>query len=299
MKTKTLLVAMLGLVLGLVSADTSAHAQSQPQSWVSGVGDDANPCTRTAPCLTFAGAFSKTAAGGEIDCLDPGSFGTVTITKAITVDCSGTLGLVQVSGTDGINVAAGAGDKVILRGLSLGGGVNGIDFTSGAQLSVERCRINGFSQDGILINLSAAGAVYVTNTYITEVSDGIVAQTSAGALTVTVNQTTIVNAAANGFHAAGGTIDVTITNSIISKAGTNAVSGSAGSPQINVDSSTVSDSTTAFYSASGTVIRVSNNNIYNDVTDFSIPKGGIIQSASNNRITEGGTTSPTGKITLK
>jgi hypothetical protein len=297
MKTKTLLVAMLGLVLGLVLADTTAHAQTQ--SWVSGVGDDANACTRTAPCLTFAGALSKTAAGGEIDCLDPASFGVVTITKAITLDCSGAFGLVQVSGTNGINVAAGPSDKVILRGLSFGGGVNGIDFTSGAQLSVERCLIRGFSQNGIQINLGAGGAVYVTNTYITEVSNGIVAQTSAGALTVTLNQTTIVNAATNGFQAAGGTIDATITNSIISKAGASAVIGSAGSPQINVDSSTVSDSTTAFYAASGAVIRVSNNNIYNDVTDFSIPKGGIIQSAANNRITEGGTTNPTGKITLK
>jgi hypothetical protein len=297
MKTKTLLVAMLGLVVGLVLADTTARAQSQ--SWVSGVGDDANPCTRTAPCLTFTGALSKTAAGGEIDCLDPVSFGVVNINKAITLDCSGAFGLVQVSGTNGINVAAGPSEKVILRGLSFGGGVNGIDFTSGAQLSVERCLIRGFSQNGIQINLSAAGAVYVTNTYITEVSNGIVAQTSAGALTVTLNQTTIVNVATNGFQAAGGTIDATITNSIISKAGANAVIGSAGSPQINVDSSTVSDSTTAFYSASGAVIRVSNNDIYNDVTDFSIPKGGIIQSASNNRITEGGTTNPTGKITLK
>ena len=74
------------------------------RTWVSGVGDDANPCSRTAPCKTFAGAISKTASPGEIDCLDPGGFGAVTITKSITIDCSETLGGVLVSGTNGIVV---------------------------------------------------------------------------------------------------------------------------------------------------------------------------------------------------
>ena len=291
------LTAVLGLVLSLALADSSAHAQSQ--SWVSGVGSDANPCTRTAPCLTFAGALSKTKAGGEIDCLDPGSYGAVTITKAVTLDCSAAFGLVEVSGTNGINVSAGASDIVIIRGLSFGGGVNGIDFTSGAQLSVERCLIKGFSQNGIQINMSSGGSVYVTNTYITGVSNGIVAQTSAGALTVAVNQSTIANPTANGFQAAGGTIDATITNTLILKAGTNSVVGSGGSPQINVDSSPVADSTTAFRASSTTEIRISNNNIYNNLTDFAIASGGAIQSASNNRITDGGTTNPSGKITLK
>jgi Right handed beta helix region len=222
------LTAVLGLVLSLAFADSSAHAGSQ--SWVSGVGSDGNPCTRTAPCLTFAGALVKTAAGGEIDCLDPGSYGAVTITKAVTLDCSATFGLVEVSGTNGINVSAGASDIVIIRGLSFRGGVNGIDFTSGAQLSVERCLIKGFSQNGIQINMSSGGSVYVTNTYITGVSNGIVAQTSAGALTVAVNQSTIANPTANGFQAASGTIDATITNTLILKAGTNSVVGSGGKP---------------------------------------------------------------------
>ena len=71
----------------------AAPAQAQAtRTWVSGVGDDVNPCSRTAPCKTFAGAISKTAAGGEINCLDPGGFGTVTITKSITIDCTGTIG---------------------------------------------------------------------------------------------------------------------------------------------------------------------------------------------------------------
>jgi hypothetical protein len=135
MRTNTLLIAVPGLLLGLILADTTAHAQSQ--SWVSGVGNDANPCTRIAPCMTFAGAISKTTAGGEIDCLDPGGYGAVTISKAITLDCSGAFGLIQVSGSNAINVAAGVSDKVIIRGLSFdgvsGGGLNGIYFRRPAQ----------------------------------------------------------------------------------------------------------------------------------------------------------------------
>jgi hypothetical protein len=65
-----------------------AQAQAT-RTWVSGVGDDANPCSRTAPCKTFAGAISKTAPCGEISVLDPGGFGAVTITKSITINGTG------------------------------------------------------------------------------------------------------------------------------------------------------------------------------------------------------------------
>src|SRR6201992_1537383 len=78
-----------------------AHAQAT-RTWVSGVGDDVNPCSRTAPCKTFAGAISKTAAGGEINCLDPAGYGTVTITKAISIICQRGQGSILASATNGI-----------------------------------------------------------------------------------------------------------------------------------------------------------------------------------------------------
>src|SRR4051812_1700969 len=93
--TNVLLTA--GLALALVSL---AQAQAT-RTWVSGVGDDANPCSRTAPCKTFAGAISKTAARGEISVLDPGGFGTVNITKAITLNGTGTLAGILASSTNG------------------------------------------------------------------------------------------------------------------------------------------------------------------------------------------------------
>jgi hypothetical protein len=109
----------LAAVAAVVSLG-AAQAQAT-RTWVSGVGDDANPCSRTAPCKTFPGAISKTAAGGEINCLDPGGFGGVTITKAITIACEGVTAGVLVSGTNAIIVSAGPSDQVTLRGLDING----------------------------------------------------------------------------------------------------------------------------------------------------------------------------------
>src|SRR5436305_11732131 len=122
MRKSNLSVRIL-LLSFLVLLTLSAAAQAQAtRTWVSGVGDDANPCSRTAPCKTFAGAISKTAAGGEIDVLDPGGFGALTITKGITIDGNGTFASVLASGTNGIVVNAGPNDVVALRNLSIDGG---------------------------------------------------------------------------------------------------------------------------------------------------------------------------------
>src|SRR6202047_1046910 len=97
-------------VFVLVLAGTTMMSAQASRTWVSGVGDDANPCSRTAPCKTFAGAISKTAVDGEIDALDPGGFGAVTITKSITIDGNG-WGSVLVSGTNGIVVGVTSGSS--------------------------------------------------------------------------------------------------------------------------------------------------------------------------------------------
>src|SRR5215207_121317 len=115
---------------------TAAQAQAT-RTWVSGVGDDVNPCSRTAPCKTYAGAISKTAAGGEISTLDPGGFGAVTITKSITINGDGTLAGILASNTNGVIVNAGVNDVVVLRNLSINGvgnGLNGIRMLAGKQL---------------------------------------------------------------------------------------------------------------------------------------------------------------------
>src|SRR5205823_1437901 len=109
----------------LLLVTSTAFAQAT-RTWVSGVGDDVNPCSRTAPCKTFSVAIGKTAAGGEIDVLDPGGFGAVTITKAITIDGHNTMTSVLASGTNGVLINAGANDVVTLRGLSITAPNNGL-----------------------------------------------------------------------------------------------------------------------------------------------------------------------------
>jgi hypothetical protein len=162
------------LMAGTLCSVDPAAAQAT-RTWVSGVGDDVNPCSRTAPCKTFAGAISKTAPGGEINCLDPGGFGTLTVTKSITVDCTGTMGSsLNSGGVNGfvINDSATATPrtvKVILRGLSINGagitpGLNGIRFLSGASLVVENVFIqNQTGGSGINIAPSAGTARIVIN----------------------------------------------------------------------------------------------------------------------------------------
>src|SRR5438270_8195337 len=105
----------IGMFL-IIAVPAAAQAT---RTWVSGVGDDANPCSRTAPCKTFAGAISKTAAGGEIDAIDSGGYGTLTITKAITIDGHNVMAGVLASGNNGFTITAGATDVVTLRGLSI------------------------------------------------------------------------------------------------------------------------------------------------------------------------------------
>lgn len=156
-------VLTTALVAGLASL---AQAQAT-RTWVSGVGDDANPCSRTAPCKTFAGAISKTASGGEINVLDPGGFGALTITKSITIigGESGEAG-VLVSGTPGFTVVAGPSDKVILEGLDiygLGTGTNGVNFVSGSQLIINKCKISYFANNGVNVASNTANARVLIN----------------------------------------------------------------------------------------------------------------------------------------
>jgi hypothetical protein len=159
-------------LLAIAVLGTTVMYGQASRTWVSGVGDDANPCSRTAPCKTFAGAISKTAAGGEIDALDPAGYGAVTITKAITIDGGGgQVASVLVSGTNGIVVQAGPSDVVILRNLRINGigtGINGIRFLSGKDLNVESCYIFGFTTNGvdIALNQATAASAHILNTVI-------------------------------------------------------------------------------------------------------------------------------------
>jgi hypothetical protein len=184
---------VLACAIFIAAISSAAQAQAT-RTWVSGVGDDANPCSRTAPCKTFAGAISKTAAGGEIDALDPGGFGAVTITKAMTIDGGYTLASILNSGTTGvivnINAANTDGRRVTLRRLSINGGTNvspgihGVRILAAREVHVENCYIQNQSTTGIDSDeLAESGTLLrVVDTNINNTNIGITTGTTTGFL---------------------------------------------------------------------------------------------------------------------
>ena len=153
---------VISAVATCLSALLTTPALAADETWVSGVGDDVNPCTITAPCKTFAGAISKTTEGGVIRVLDPGGFGAVTITKSITIDASGALGSALASSVTAVRVNAGATDRIVLRGLEMTGGqqanvpcgptmVHGVQILSAGSVQIEDARINLAVTAGVLV----------------------------------------------------------------------------------------------------------------------------------------------------
>src|ERR687894_1637063 len=210
-RTALLLPALVLLVAGFSS---SAFGQAT-RTWVSGVGDDVNPCSRTAPCKTFAGAISKTATGGEIDVLDPGGYGTLTITKAITVD-GGTgagWGSTLFSSVNGfvINITSNLlTDKVILRNLSINGagttlGVDGIRFLDGQELTLENITIFNYSGDGLDVNQAQSCRVNIRNVAFSHGGVGIKSTSAASAVVMNLEDVRINSMQSHGIQAINNT----------------------------------------------------------------------------------------------
>lgn len=160
---------------------TEAAAQAT-RTWVSGVGDDVNPCSRTAPCKTFAGAISKTASGGIIDVLDPGGFGTVTITKPITIrQFSGIGSILSTGGINGIVVNA-PGAAVSLIGINVDGvgtGASGVNVIAANQVYIVNCKIAGFSTAGVRVASAASVRVSIKDTVINNSAVGLLVAPSS------------------------------------------------------------------------------------------------------------------------
>jgi hypothetical protein len=281
----------LGTLLLCMLATQLLEAQAT-RTWVSGVGDDANPCSRTAPCKTFAGAISKTAAGGEIDALDPGGFGAITITKAITIDGGGgTVGGVLVSGTNGIVVVAGANDSVTLRNLTIDGigtGLNGVRFTSGAALHVENCTIFGFTNHGLDLEPGAGGGlVFVVNTVIRDnAEDGIYAfGSSRPFVQVMVDRSNLDHNYAGAVAADNGRITVTNSEASGNQIGFLAM-GNGGPAQMSLARTVAANNSVAGVQAGGggavSAIRIEEVSTFNNGTGFSEGANGTIASFGNN-----------------
>jgi hypothetical protein len=290
----------LTLLFVLFAAAPAAQAQAT-RTWVSGVGDDANPCSRTAPCKTFAGAISKTAANGEINVLDPGGFGGVTITKSITILSEGAIAGVLVSGTNGIIVNAGVNDVVTLRGLDINGigtGLNGIRFLAGAALHVENCQIYGFTQNGIDFNPSGVSQLHVSDTVIRNNNGAasnaiLVHPLAAGSATVALDRVHIDRNRV-GLRAEDRS-KVTVRESIASGNTNNGfIAFSNGAAvEINLESTVATNSPSGNgVRAAGTtlaVVRLANVMLTDNVNGISVANGAGVISFGNNRIAGNGT----------
>ena len=289
-------LASLGAALALGLCATSANAQST-RTWVSGIGNDTNPCSRTAPCLTFAGALTKTAAGGEIDCLDAGSFGTVTINKSITIDCSGAGGGISIpNGGNGINVAAGATDKVVIRNLVIQGpfGNNGVRVTAGAHVLLDNVRISAFPGCGVCVNKSGGGSLYLRNVQMSNLTRGIQLFNSSGDFRLQVDQSRIDRLTSHGIELGSTNMIGSVTNSVISESAGSALLVS-NVAFINADNNVIlNNSAGVNVISSGGSIRISNNAFENNGTAITFIAGGTVSSDSTNTVIGAAGSTPNG-----
>ena len=291
---RTLTFLIFTLAVGMV-----AQAQAT-RTWVSGVGDDVNPCSRTAPCKTFAGAISKTAAGGEINALDPGGYGALTITKAITIDGGPTLASVLAAGTNGFIVNAGANDRVTIRRVTINGattGINGIRYLAGQTLHLDNVHIFKFRSAsggrGVDVNMTSAGQVFMNDVTIRDcLSDGIRLTSTVVPLLATMNRVQ-VEKCANGIVVADrsrATIrdsvistnsgvgvltqtptndaETNIENTILVYNGIGVQAGTGGSNvKVRISNLFVSGGGTGLFNNGGTLTSFGNNSVFGNATD--------------------------------
>jgi len=286
---------------------TSTGGTQSSRTWVSAsTGSDSNPCSRTAPCLTFAGALANTPAGGEIDVLDPGDFGPVTITKAITIDGGdGQVASIILVGTHGINVLAGSTDGVTLRNLRFNGLLNGVSpgtfgvvINSAGKTVVEKCDIFGFSGGGIdVIPTNGTTTIKVQETNISNNGAGIIIKPSGGAvLNASIEHTHIYENGGGGVKVdgtAGGSSYVAITDSSISlntSNGMNAISGAGGNVAVDMERVVFANNglagIQAGISSGGTsMVTVSDSILSYNGSAWSIVNGATLLSFKHNQVT--------------
>ena len=301
MRTSRLVLNVLTIALLTLGAASLAHAQAT-RTWVSGVGDDVNPCSRTAPCKTFAGAISRTFINGEIDVLDPGGYGTLTITKSITIDGGTGSGWASVlaSGAPAgftINITPNVNDplaQVIVRHVAFNGtgasgaigtrtGIRGINYIQGQSLIVEDCQIENFTTNGIDVNLTNNGILKVTNTSIESIGvDGIHLATTAGQVLATIENCRIQDCASDGIEA-GTHVRAAIRGSVITNNASTGIRTSSTDAILNIDDILVSYSGTGLQASAGSTMNVSDSIIAQCATGVNA-NGGTMASFQGNSL---------------
>jgi hypothetical protein len=294
---RVLYLVLAGVAVSFCALTTSAQAQAT-RTWVSGVGDDANPCSRTAPCKTFAGAISKTTDCGEIDALDPGGFGTLTITKGIKIDGGGGEGgmvaSILATGTNGITINNSSTTCTydVIRNLDINGsgsasvtGLTGINVLNGKNVALENVDVENFTQACINFQpTSIAMNLLMYNTNLENCAGGgIIAKAPTGTDHINVEKSTISRSGVGVTAHSGASIN--IHNTMVSNnAGGGVLADTNNTAQVTLDLSTVANNQVfGVHATSAGIIRLANTSVnYNNGTGLLADAGGQILTWSNN-----------------
>ena len=277
-----------------VARPMSGSNATLTRTYVSGTGDDANPCTAPWPCQTFQAALTMTAAGGEIYVLDSANYGPVTINKAVTITSEGAVAGILASSGVGITISAGANDVINLRGLDIDGsntGSVGIQFNSGQSLNVQKSAIRNFTGSGINFAPSGTSALFVIDTtIINNVSNGIsLANNATGALSR-------INATKNGVGilAYGSGVSLTVADTV---AGNNTYGIGASSSAVMIRNSMFNSNTIGICADQSAMVRVGQSTITANATGWQATNGGQVLSYGNNNV-NGNTTDGSATTTV-
>ena len=301
-------IKLLVIATFLLAFASLAQAQAT-RTWVSGVGDDVNPCSRTAPCKTYAGAISKTAKDGEISTLDPGGFGAVTITKSITINGGGGgqgYGSILASLVNGIIInitdVNDVRKTVRLDWLNINGastGLDGIRFIGGSALFVENCVIDGFTGDGIeasSASLAAVNQLHMRNVSIRNTANGVNINNSGSNATQLTMDNVNISKATNGLNAGNGTRGQIYNSSFSSCTGSGINATEGTSPTIfAVNDSSVTANGVGISTGAGSEVIIARVVITGNGNSLSL--GGTVHTGGNNTIGgNGSNTAPNGTL---
>lgn len=287
MKINNVFLTLSLLAVFILAVAVTASAQAT-RTWVSGVGDDVNPCSRTAPCKTFAGAISKTATNGEINCLDPAGYGAITITKSITIDCEDTQGSILGALTNGVivNITSATDTKKAfkLRGVSINGagtGINGIRVLSANSVHLNEVVIDGFTQHGISVeNSTTALKMVVDQTFIRSNNQHAINCfiVNPGSANLVINDSVLSGNGGNGLNMSS-VAKASINDSVIFG---NATGVLASSTDLTVTDCEISANTIGITAQLGANVRLTGNSITGNGTGLS---GSQIISLGDNVVT--------------
>ncbi|MGD0858473.1 MAG: right-handed parallel beta-helix repeat-containing protein [Terracidiphilus sp.] len=278
------------LCIAAISVIAATAAQGQPnRTWVSHTGNDSNSCTAASPCLTFAAAYAKTAAGGEIDALDAGDFGPVTVTHAITID-GGSNQLATIflgsSNTSGITVSAGYSSTVTLRNLSIHGtglynGQAGINVASAQALHIEHCAMANVEYGLETSSFSTLVNIFIDDTVVRDSYIGLYLN---GTSNISISGSRVLNNTF-GLLTYGPSMNASISNSDVSG---NLYEGIYALYESNVfvaNSTVTNNQGVGVYACGLSTLTLSSTSFYNNPNGAVADCSGGVNSFKNNPIT--------------